>query len=72
MDAQLPRIPGAVHSSRIGSSRSRGALAARLAALGLVRQKEYLVTGTRKQFWQEGFCKAVIQVGRRLEMSLLI
>ena len=56
-------IPGAMRSSRTWKVRSRGALAARLAALGLVRQKEYLVTGTRKQFWQEEFCKAVIQVG---------
>ena len=32
------------------------------ASLGVVKMEEYLVTGTRKQFWEEGFVRGVIQV----------
>ena len=34
------------------------------ASLGIVKMEEYLVTGTRKQFWEERFVKGVIQVSQ--------
>ena len=44
-------------------SKKAAATAHRLAAsLSIVRMDEYLVTGTRKQFWREDFAKGVVQV----------
>ena len=50
-----------------GNRKAAAAAAAerRLAAsLGIVKMEEYLVTGTRKQFWEERFVKGVIQVSQ--------
>ena len=50
-----------------GNRKAAAATAAerRLAdSLGIVKMEEYLVTGTRKQFWEERFVKGVIQVSQ--------
>ena len=50
-------------SGRTGCRVRYTADADRLAAsLGIVKMDEYLVTGTRKQFWKEHFVSGVIQV----------
>lgn len=37
----------------------------RVASLGIVKMNDYLVSGTRQQFWEEYYVKVIMQVSRR-------
>ena len=63
---------GGVFGMRAASSATASATASpRLAAsLEIIRMDDYLVTGTRKQFWQEEFVAAVIKVKELLGLFM--
>ena len=33
-----------------------------LSALGVIKMSDYLITGTKQQFWEEHFVKVIMQV----------
>ena len=53
-----------------GRNASSAASMRLLESLEIVRMDDYLVTGTRKQFWREEFVAAVIKVEELLELQL--
>ena len=40
------------------------------ASLDIIRMDDYLVTGTRKQFWQEEFVAAIVSAVNRGELEM--
>ena len=35
-----------------------------LSALGVIKMSDYLITGTKQQFWEEHFVKVIMQVSQ--------